>query len=221
MPLRTSGRNVARASGAMRRTASSPASMSTPASRYVKRVIRLRVEEGELRRRLRRDAHAVVPGETGMAELRRIGAGGLQHALQGEIAERVRGEVSPDLLDVVAGSDELLARRRVDPVVAGPLDRWGRDAHVHLARPGAADHLHDLAARGPAHDGVVHHHDAAALEHLPHRVELHLHAEVADALLWLDEGSAPVVGADEAPLVPKAPPPRVTHCPPGARVWDP
>src|SRR5258706_10114653 len=41
----TSGRKVALASGAMRRTASSPASMSTPASRYVRGFIALDVEE--------------------------------------------------------------------------------------------------------------------------------------------------------------------------------
>src|SRR5262249_47385830 len=132
MPPSTSGRKVARASGAMRRTASSPASMSTPAARYVSGFIAASgVEEVELRRRLRLDPDAVGPGEAGVAEVSRIGAGRLQHAVEREVAERVGGEVAADLLYRVAGADQLLAGRCVDAVVARPLDRRRGDAHVH------------------------------------------------------------------------------------------
>ena len=64
-------------------------------------------------------------------------------------------------------------------------------------RAGAADHLHDLAARRAAHDRVVDHDHPLAAEHAAQRVQLQLHAEVADRLLRLDEGAADVVGADE------------------------
>ena len=70
---------------------------------------------------------------------------------------------------------------------------------MHLARPGLADHAHDLARGGAAHDRVVDQHDALALEHLAHRVELELDAEVPDRLLRLDEGAPDVVVADQAP----------------------
>src|SRR5205809_4969127 len=88
MPPSTSGRKVAFASGAMRRTASSPASMSTPASRYVRGFIALDVEEVELGRGVRLDADLVGTGEAGVTEARGIAAGRLEHSLQGEIAER-------------------------------------------------------------------------------------------------------------------------------------
>src|SRR5262245_58296370 len=188
MPPSTSGRNVARARGAIRRTASSPASMSTPAERYVSRFTAgSGFEESQLGCGLGFDADAVSAGEARVAEVRRVGAGGLQHAVEREITERVGAEIAADLLYRVAGADQLLARGRVDAVVAGPLDGRRRDAHVHRLGAGAADHLDDLAAGGAAHDRVVHHHHALALQHLAHGVQLHLHAEVTDALLGLDE----------------------------------
>src|SRR5882724_7286326 len=204
MPPSTSGRNVVFASGAIRRTASSPASISTPVSRYVRGFIALDVEEAELGRGLGLDADLVGAGEAGVTEARGIAARGLQHAVERQVAERVGAEVAADLLDVVAGPDQLLARRRVDAVVTGPLDRRRRDPHVDLAGARVAEHAHDLAAGGPAHDRVVDHHHALALQHLGHRVQLHLHAEVPDALLGLDEGAADVMVADQAHLVRRA-----------------
>src|SRR3989442_6211289 len=130
MPPSTSGRNVVRASGAIRRTASSPASMSTPASRYVRGFIALDVEEVELGRGLGLDADLVGAGEAGVTEARGIAARRLQHAVERQIAERVGAQVAADLLDVVAGPDQLLARRRVDAVVTRPLDRRRPQSHV-------------------------------------------------------------------------------------------
>src|SRR6185503_2113185 len=144
MPPSTSGRKVPHARGPMRRTASSPASMSTPASRYVNGFMRATsgVEETKLRCWLGLDADAVGAREAGVAEVRRVGAGRLQHAVEREIAERVGGQVAADLLDRVAGADQLLARRRVDAVVARPLDGRRGDADVDGPGAGAADHLH-------------------------------------------------------------------------------
>src|SRR5438094_5320863 len=109
MPPSTSGRKVARARGAMRRTASSPASRSTPAARYVaegasaapsdaspRAGLRRRsrgsddppfttgsgLEESGVRRLLGRHAAAVGAGGAGVAEMRGVGAGGLQHAVE-------------------------------------------------------------------------------------------------------------------------------------------
>src|SRR6266704_255679 len=119
MPPSTSGRRVEAASGPIRRTASSPAPMSTPASRYVSGSMnsRLRFEQPEL---------SDVPG---------VVAGGLEHPVEREIAERIGGQVPLDLFHLVTRPDQLLSGRRVDAVVARPLDGRRRDAHVHLAGP--------------------------------------------------------------------------------------
>src|SRR2546422_3913544 len=154
MPPSTSGRNVVRASGAIRRTASSPASMSTPASRYVRGFIALDVEEVELGRGLGLDADLVGAGEAGVTEARGIAARGLQHAVERQIAERVGAQVAADLLDVVAGPDQLLARRRVDAVVTPPLDRRRRDPPVGLAGAPRSGHPPALSAGGSPHARV-------------------------------------------------------------------
>src|SRR3989449_11014921 len=120
MPPSTSGRNVVRASGAIRRTASSPASMSTPASRYVRGFIALDVEEVELGRGLGLDADLVGAGEAGVTEARGIAARGLQHAVERQIAQRGGAQVAADLLDVVAGTAQLPSRRRVHGVGTTP-----------------------------------------------------------------------------------------------------
>src|SRR5215470_2018673 len=185
IPPRTSGRRVEAASGPIRRTASSPAAMSTPASRYVSGSMnsRLRFEQFQLRDVPGVEADLILPGEAGVTEVAGIVTRGLEHAVQREIAERICANVPLDLLHFVAGADELLASGRINAVVARPLNGRGGDAHVHLARTGRPHHLDDLAAGGAAHDGVVHDDHALARQHLAVGVELHLDPEVPDALL--------------------------------------
>jgi hypothetical protein len=59
-------------------------------------------------------------------------------------------------------------------------------------------HANDFAAGGAANDGVVDEDDALAFEQVVNGIELEADAEVADALLGLNEGAANVVVADEA-----------------------
>ena len=68
---------------------------------------------------------------------------------------------------------------------------------MHFARARLPHHAHDLAAGGAAHDGIVHQHHALAFQQMPHRVQLQLHAEIADGLRGLDERAAHVVIADQ------------------------
>ena len=91
------------------------------------------------------------------------------------------------------GRDELLAARRVDPVVAGVRRRGRRDPHVDLGRPGRLQEPHELLRRRPADDGVVDEDDPLAADDGPDGVQLHLDAEVPDRLLRLDEGPPDVV----------------------------
>src|SRR5215813_13019135 len=136
MPPSTSGRRVEATSGPIRRTASSPALMSTPASRYVSGSMNsgLRFEQFQLSDVPGVEADLILTCEARVAEVGRVVARGFQHAVEGEVAERVGAQVTLDLAHLVARPDELLARGRVDAVVAGPLDRRRRDPHVHLAR---------------------------------------------------------------------------------------
>ena len=68
---------------------------------------------------------------------------------------------------------------------------------MHFARAGLAHHADDLAAGGAAHDGIVHQNHALAFQQVAHRVQLELHAEIADRLRRLDERAAHVVIADQ------------------------
>src|SRR4030095_11433126 len=96
-PPSTSARFVAWASGVIRRTAASPASMSTPDSRYVSGFTS-GVEEAELRRRLGLDADAIAAGEAGVTEMPWIRAGRLQHPIEREVTDRIGAEIAPDVL---------------------------------------------------------------------------------------------------------------------------
>ena len=117
-----------------------------------------------------------------------------------EVSEAVGGEVGVRLLPRVGRGDQVPPQRGVDPVEARVGRRGGADAEVDLFRPGGPDHLDDLASGRPADDGVVHDNDPFPRNDPAHGVQLDLHAEVADRLLRLDEGSPHVVVPDEAHL---------------------
>ena len=71
---------------------------------------------------------------------------------------------------------------------------------MHFLGARVAHHANDLLAGGAAHDGIVDQHHALARQHMAHRIQLQLHAEVAHPLLRLDEGAANVVVADQSEL---------------------
>ena len=104
-----------------------------------------------------------------------------------------------DLLDGVLGGDQLGAGRHIHAEEAGVADRRRGDAHVDFGRAGLAQQLDDSRRGGAAHDRVVDHGHAAPVEHRLERVVLEVRAEVADALVGLDEG-APHVAVLDQPL---------------------
>ena len=61
----------------------------------------------------------------------------------------------------------------------------------------ATNHADDLAAGGAAHDRIIDQNNTLAFEQAAHRIQLELHAEVANGLLRLDESTADIVVADE------------------------
>ena len=72
---------------------------------------------------------------------------------------------------------------------------------MNLARARRAQHLHDAPARRAAHDRVVHQHDALAAHVARHGVELRAHADLAHALIRLDERAADIAVLRQAVAV--------------------
>ena len=102
-----------------------------------------------------------------------------------------------DLIHALVGCDQLPLGGHIDAEVAGVLNRRRADAHVHLCGARLAQHLHHLGRRGAAHDGVVHHHQPLAGDHLLHGVELQVDTLVAQALVGLDESAAHIAVLDQ------------------------
>jgi len=71
---------------------------------------------------------------------------------------------------------------------------------VHLTRTGLAHHGDDLLGRGAAHDAVVNQDNPFATDRGRVRGMFELDAELADALLRLDEGATDVVVPDDTQL---------------------
>src|SRR5262245_49709650 len=95
------------------------------------------LEERELRRHLVGvDGDRVFVREAGVAEAVLERLPDLAQRREREVAERVGADDRADLLHAAAVGDELLAGRRVDPVVAGTDRRRRGDPNVHLARAG-------------------------------------------------------------------------------------
>ncbi len=99
---------------------------------------------------------------------------GVNHAIERQIGQRVARNVLIDLIEIVARCDELRTRWRIDAVIAGPLIRRTRNAHMNLARTGRPEHLDNLTTCRAAHDTVVHHDDSLAGQDRRHRRQFQL-----------------------------------------------
>src|SRR5262249_42636354 len=128
------------------------------------------------------DGHGIRPAEARAAELPAV-ALAAQQSLEREVAERVDAEVVLDLCDRLERPDELSATGRVDAVETGVGHRGRPDTEVDLAGARAPQQPHQLAAGRAAHDGIVDHDDALAVQDLPHRVELDAYREIAGGLI--------------------------------------
>ena len=143
------------------------------------------------------DGRRVVAGEARVAEPA-VGPDGLLQVLDADVGQRVGAEDLGHLLDGVVGRQQLLVRRGVDPVEAGPAPRGRRDAQVDLGRAGLAQHADDRALGRPAHDGVVHHHQPLAGDGVGERVQLAPHRVGPRPLVGRDEGAADVAVLHQA-----------------------
>ena len=140
----------------------------------------------------------VLAGEAGGAETFARLAGGVDHAVFGNVGQRVGADGLGDLLDGGAVGDQFRPGGEVDAVEAGPLDRRGGNLDVDACGAGLAEHPHDGALGVAADDRVIHHHDTLAADHGFEGVELEPDAELAQRLRGLDERAAHVGVLDEA-----------------------
>src|SRR6218665_3455946 len=136
------------------------------------------------------DIHAVKAGgvEPGNGAVERTH--GLFHAIHILVDERVTADGLANFFDRAAMGHQFAAGGHVDTVDIGVAHRRRGAGQVDLARACVACHLHDLAAGGAAHDGVVDQQHVAALELAGDHVELLAHGLLAHALPEHDEGAA-------------------------------
>src|SRR5690348_15200628 len=99
----------------------------------------------------------IIAGEAGVTESARPAGHRLEHAVEGQIAECVRSYFMSDFFDAHVGRNELLARRRVDTIVARSGHRGRADAQMDFAGAGGTHHVDEPAGRRPANDRVINH----------------------------------------------------------------
>src|SRR3954447_6061909 len=145
-----------------------------------------------------RELHRVLTVEAGAAQVRLGDGGRPDHAVDGDVRQRVGAQRGADLLDRHAVGDELGPGREVDTEEAGPLHGRGRDPDVDLGGAGLAQHAHQRALGVAAHDRVVDDDQALALDDFLQRVQLQPDAELADRLGRLDERTSDVRVLDQA-----------------------
>src|SRR5439155_5422045 len=133
----------------------------------------------------------------GRAELAAFPGDGAYQARQAEICQRIGFNVLRNFFDRVTGLNQLFLRRRVDSIEARRQGRPATDPAVNFFRSRRSHHLHNLPACGPTYDRVIDENDALSREQFFHRIELHLHTEMADLRFRFDECSTDVVITDQ------------------------
>lgn len=116
-----------------------------------------------------RQFNGILSRKTRIAELRvfvdsPLLAHGAVKPVDRNIGQRVRPDKIADLLDGHIMRQQLLGRRRVDPVKTAMACRRRGNPHMNLFRPRLADHLDDLARRRTPYDGIVDQNDNLALD---------------------------------------------------------
>ncbi len=122
-------------------------------------------------------------------------------AIDREESQTIATQKPPHAFHIVIGGQERAGVRRIDPVIVGMFDRRAGDPHMDFFGAALAHHGDDFCRGGAADDAVVDQHNTLALDaDARRRIVLELHAKLANALLWLDEGPPDIVIADDAKL---------------------
>jgi hypothetical protein len=80
---------------------------------------------------------------------------GFEQSLETQISQRVRSNITADVLDGLRRRQKLGAPRSVDAVVTGMRGRGRGNAHVHFFRAGFAQKFDELFRRGPHARGLL------------------------------------------------------------------
>ena len=124
------------------------------------------------------DAHRVDTGEAPLAEaesLRVAFSACLKHSLCAYERQCVGTDLLAYLCHIVLVGDKFVPCRSVDSEVAWELNRWRCNAEVHFLGPGPAQYLHQTAAGGSAHYGVVDDHNPFPVHNRADSIKLYKH----------------------------------------------
>ena len=121
--------------------------------------------------------------------------------LNAQIAQRVRPDQLVDLLNGVAGGNQVLLVGNVGAEIARVGERRRTDPVVYLGSTGLAQQADGAGARRAADDGVIDQHNALALDRGRDGVQLDAHAALALGLAALNEGAAYIFVLDKAHAV--------------------
>src|SRR6202008_2977616 len=112
----------------------------------------------------------------------------------------VRLDVQPHLLNCHCVCEQLFPVRGIAAIEAGMRGWRAWDREMTFRGAGIANQLDDLLRSRPAHDRIVHQHDALSLQNRSIWIVLEPDAEMANALRGLDESAANIMVADDAEL---------------------
>ena len=119
-------------------------------------------------------------------------ANGALHAFDLLVNQGVAANELADFFDAAVVGHQLGGCGHVNAIHIGEAHRGSGAGQVDLARTRVTGHLHNFAAGGAAHDGVVHQQHIAALELAGYHVELLPHRFFAHTLPRHDESAAHV-----------------------------
>src|SRR4026207_2104663 len=128
------------------------------------------------------DGQGIISIETGQAKAIHRLSGRSYHAFHIEVTEAVDTEVFADVFHRHLVRNQLFRIGKVDSVVTSKPVWRTAPTHVHFFGASFAQ-VHYARSRGrPAHDRIVHNHDALSLHHFLDQIQLYSHIEIADEL---------------------------------------
>ena len=102
-----------------------------------------------------------------------------------------------DLLKLQPRSNQLILGIGIDAVETRVRHRWRTDAHVHFKGASITESLHQLAAGGAPHDGVIDNDDPLPFQDIRQGVELDSNSRFPHRLGGLNERAAHVAVFDQ------------------------
>src|SRR5438445_954817 len=131
------------------------------------------------------DGQGIISIETDQAKAIHRLSGRSYHAFHIEITEAVDTEVFTDVFHRHLVRNQLFRIGKVDSVVTSKPVWRAAHSHVHFFGASFAQVHYARSRGGPAHDRIVHNHNAFSRHHFFDQIQLNPHIEVADKLARL------------------------------------